>query len=93
MDTFASPSAAFVARNFTPAEIEYCSSAPSPPSSFAGRWAAKEAVVKALSSCRPVYTLLRVGLEELAGVCGKLRYAHSMYAYIHDLPCSQALYI
>jgi len=44
-------SAAFVERNFTEAEIAYCRSAPDPSSSFAGRWAAKEAVVKALSSC------------------------------------------
>ena len=37
----------FLERNFTEAEIAYCSSAPDPHASFAGRWAAKEAVVKA----------------------------------------------
>jgi fatty acid synthase subunit alpha, fungi type len=38
----------FVARNFTEAEIAYCSSQPSPAASFAGRWVAKEAVFKSL---------------------------------------------
>ncbi|KAI9088332.1 hypothetical protein DFS34DRAFT_701418 [Phlyctochytrium arcticum] len=40
----------FLSRNFTDAEREYCSSAPDARSSYAGRWAAKEAVVKAVSS-------------------------------------------
>ncbi|WVR07425.1 hypothetical protein IAU60_004466 [Kwoniella sp. DSM 27419] len=39
----------FRERNFTEGEIKYCSSAPDPTASFAGRWAAKEAVFKALS--------------------------------------------
>lgn len=39
----------FRSRNFTDAEIKYCSSAPDATASFAGRWAAKEAVFKALS--------------------------------------------
>lgn len=38
----------FVSRNFTDAEIRYCRSQPSPPSSFAARWAGKEAVFKSL---------------------------------------------
>ena len=38
----------FIERNFTAAEIAYCKSAPSPQSSFAGTWSAKEAVFKAL---------------------------------------------
>jgi fatty acid synthase subunit alpha len=38
----------FIERNFTNAEITYCKSAPSPQSSFAGTWSAKEAVFKAL---------------------------------------------
>ncbi|XP_049851436.1 uncharacterized protein LOC126326034 [Schistocerca gregaria] len=41
----------FVTRNFTPAEISYCRAAHDPSSAFAGRWAAKEAVIKAISSC------------------------------------------
>lgn len=38
----------FVKRNFTEAEIAYCSTQPSPPSSFAARWVGKEAVFKSL---------------------------------------------
>ncbi|KAH7913599.1 hypothetical protein BJ138DRAFT_606981 [Hygrophoropsis aurantiaca] len=38
----------FVERNFTDAEISYCRSQPSPPSSFAARWVGKEAVFKSL---------------------------------------------
>ncbi|KAF4125252.1 hypothetical protein GMORB2_4092 [Geosmithia morbida] len=38
----------FIERNFTPNEIAYCQKAPSPQSSFAGRWSAKEAVFKSL---------------------------------------------
>ncbi|KAH0585247.1 hypothetical protein H2248_008491 [Termitomyces sp. 'cryptogamus'] len=38
----------FVTRNFTDAEVAYCQAQPSPPSSFAARWAGKEAVFKSL---------------------------------------------
>ncbi|KJK94080.1 Fatty acid synthase subunit alpha [Metarhizium anisopliae BRIP 53284] len=38
----------FLERNFTAQEISYCKDAPSPQSSFAGRWSAKEAVFKSL---------------------------------------------
>ncbi|KAI0159075.1 fatty acid synthase subunit alpha [Pestalotiopsis sp. NC0098] len=38
----------FVERNFTEKEITYCRKMPSPQSSFAGRWSAKEAVFKSL---------------------------------------------
>ncbi|KAF8071859.1 fatty acid synthase [Lyophyllum atratum] len=38
----------FVARNFTDAETAYCQAQPSPSSSFAARWAGKEAVFKSL---------------------------------------------
>ncbi|RAK97275.1 uncharacterized protein BO80DRAFT_482258 [Aspergillus ibericus CBS 121593] len=40
----------FILRNFTPAECEYCSKAPNPRASFAGRWSAKEAVFKSLQT-------------------------------------------
>ncbi|KAG0241381.1 3-oxoacyl-[acyl-carrier-protein] synthase [Mortierella sp. GBA43] len=40
----------FLERNFTQQEIDYCLSRPDPQASFAGRWSAKEAVVKAVSS-------------------------------------------
>ncbi|KAJ3387995.1 3-oxoacyl-[acyl-carrier-protein] synthase [Lobulomyces angularis] len=48
----------FVERNFTKNEINYCLQQPSPNSSFAGRWAAKEAVLKAVSSLvgKPLWT-------------------------------------
>ncbi|KAI2635524.1 fatty acid synthase subunit alpha [Xylaria nigripes] len=38
----------FVSRNFTEQEIAYCRGTPSPQSSFAGRWSAKEAIFKSL---------------------------------------------
>jgi phosphopantetheine--protein transferase-like protein len=41
----------FLTRNFTQREILYCKSTVDPSSSFAGRWAAKEAVIKAISNC------------------------------------------
>ncbi|OLY80881.1 Fatty acid synthase subunit alpha [Smittium mucronatum] len=43
----------FIERNFTPAEIEYCQSRPDPQSSFTGKWCAKEAVIKSVSSFNP----------------------------------------
>lgn len=42
----------FLERNFSPEEIAYCRWAPDPRASFAGRWAAKEAVVKAKMNLR-----------------------------------------
>jgi holo-[acyl-carrier protein] synthase len=41
---------AFKERCFTPAEREYCDAKPNPPQHYAGRFAAKEAVGKALGS-------------------------------------------
>jgi len=41
----------FLSRNYTAEEINYCRATGDPASSFAGRWAAKEAVVKAITSC------------------------------------------
>lgn len=38
----------FLQRNYTESEQQYCRSAPDPQQSFAGRWAAKEAVFKSL---------------------------------------------
>ena len=40
----------FVGRVYTPAEIEYCRSRRMATQHFAGRWAAKEAVLKALGT-------------------------------------------
>ncbi|KAJ0416956.1 hypothetical protein BJY00DRAFT_303773 [Aspergillus carlsbadensis] len=41
---------AFIDRNFTFSEREYCFGAPDPRASFAGRWSAKEAVFKSLQT-------------------------------------------
>ncbi|KAJ1729412.1 hypothetical protein LPJ61_003534 [Coemansia biformis] len=50
----------FIERNFTLREQEYCRSQPNPHASFAGKWCAKEAVIKAVSSldldCPKVWT-------------------------------------
>ncbi|KAJ2839618.1 fatty acid synthase alpha subunit Lsd1 [Coemansia sp. 'formosensis'] len=40
----------FIERNFTPAEQAYCWARPNPHASFAGKWCAKEAIIKAVSS-------------------------------------------
>ena len=40
----------FMARVYTPAEIEYCQSHKGATERFAGRWAAKEAILKALGT-------------------------------------------
>ena len=40
----------FLGRVFTPHEIEYCSSRKAATQHYAGRWAAKEAVLKALGT-------------------------------------------
>lgn len=40
----------FIDRVYTPKEIEYCSNRKSSTQHFAGRWAAKEAVLKALGT-------------------------------------------
>ena len=52
-----SSASVFLHRNFTPAEIAYCAAAADPASSLAGRWAAKEAVVKALTSAAAASTI------------------------------------
>jgi holo-[acyl-carrier protein] synthase len=40
----------FVSRVFTPLEIEYCASRRAATQHYAGRWAAKEAIMKALGT-------------------------------------------
>jgi fatty acid synthase subunit alpha, fungi type len=50
IDISLSSSPEFLSRNFSPEEIAYCNASADPIASFAGRWAAKEAVIKALSS-------------------------------------------
>eukprot|EP01117_Protostelium_nocturnum_P000846 TRINITY_DN1109_c0_g1_i4.p1 TRINITY_DN1109_c0_g1~~TRINITY_DN1109_c0_g1_i4.p1 ORF type:complete len:3931 (+),score=1672.78 TRINITY_DN1109_c0_g1_i4:607-12399(+) len=48
VDSFPYQNENFLRRNYTEGEINYCLSAPSPKESFAGRWAAKESVFKAM---------------------------------------------
>ena len=58
----------FVRRNFSAAEVEYCNKSADPKSSFAGRWCAKEAVIKALSSLVPEQKVTKdsgAGLSEV----------------------------
>jgi len=50
---FANKDEAFLTRNFTDQELQYCRSAPNPAASLAARWSAKEAVIKAISSSAP----------------------------------------
>jgi len=50
VSTFKSASLTFIQRNFTAEEQSYCNSHANPAAGFAGRWAAKEAVIKAISS-------------------------------------------
>lgn len=49
--TLAAAPESMLRRNFTAAERALCSGRPDPVASLAGRWAAKEAVFKALSAC------------------------------------------
>merc|ERR1712100_416625 len=48
--TFSNATSAFLTRNFTKKELEFCRHAPHQAASLAGRWAAKESVLKAISS-------------------------------------------
>jgi phosphopantetheine--protein transferase-like protein len=48
--TFTTTTETFVSRNFTVQEQTYCKQAADPSASYAGRWAAKEAIVKALTA-------------------------------------------
>ena len=59
----------FKDRNYTPGEQAYCSKAPHPSASYAGKWCAKEAVVKALTSVNPSMKGRGRALPKWAGVC------------------------
>ena len=58
----------FIDRNFTAAEKAYCMGAADPAASFAGRWAAKEAIVKAISNSSvdstPLFTDAAAALKD-----------------------------
>ncbi|KAE8312700.1 hypothetical protein BDV41DRAFT_588770 [Aspergillus transmontanensis] len=60
----------FLQRNFTLSEREYCFKAPNPQASFAGRWSAKEAVLKSLhtSSSGPRAPMQEIEVFDYCGV-------------------------
>ena len=57
----------FVERCFTPGEIEYASKHRDPTLRYAGRWAAKEAVVKVLGTAEMKEQLAKLGAEPVGG--------------------------
>jgi len=65
----------FIDRNFTAAEKAYCMGAADPAASFAGRWAAKEAIVKAISNSSvdstPLFTDAAAALKDAEITKGK----------------------
>jgi holo-[acyl-carrier protein] synthase len=70
----------FISRVFTPEEIRYCQSRKQATQHFAGRWAAKEAVLKALGtgwrrgiSWRDIEIRIRPGGRPVVAVRGDLR--------------------
>ena len=70
----------FISRVFTPEEIRYCQSRKQATQHFAGRWAAKEAVLKALGtgwrrgiSWRDIEIRIRSGGRPVVAVRGDLR--------------------
>ncbi len=54
----------FLERTFTPLEIKYCKTKPNPAQHFAGKFSAKEALIKAFG--KPL-TLNEIEVENLAG--------------------------
>ena len=60
----------FRERNYTAGEIDYCSTAPDPTASYAGRWAAKEAVFKALGVASKGAGASMKEIEIVAGEAG-----------------------
>ena len=72
VNTFRNPSSVFLERNFTAAELAYCRDvAPDTAASLAGRWCAKEAVLKAISSAAAGAD--GTGAKVLAGASAPLR--------------------
>ncbi len=63
--TFENRDAAFLERNFTEAERAYCNAQPNPAASYAGKWAGKEATLKALSQLHSL--IANVQVSGLAG--------------------------
>ena len=64
----ASPSGdKFINRTFTDSEIGYCKNKEKSDVHFAGRFAAKEAIIKALLSTQNIYSLSMKSIEILSG--------------------------
>jgi len=74
--TFEGKDEDFLSRNFTTRELEYCRNSPNPLSSIAGKWCAKEAVLKAITSAaNPGWSSeesLDSGLKRGGGISGRL---------------------
>lgn len=60
----------FLEKSFTPEEIKYCNSKAYPYQHFAGKFAAKEAVKKALLSLNPTLMVLMKNVEVKSGIDG-----------------------
>ncbi|MBF0491738.1 MAG: holo-ACP synthase [Deltaproteobacteria bacterium] len=58
----------FLKANFSPQEIEYCQTTHHPQQSLLGRWCAKEAVLKAMSSFKPHEAIVRGFGQDLSEV-------------------------
>lgn len=81
----------FLERTFTPAEIRYCSGKPNPAQHFAGKFAAKEALIKAfgkplvLKEIEAANSPEGVPFIKLAGTAKKLlRNRKILLAVSHD---------
>lgn len=72
----------FIERNFTDSEIKYCREAPSPQSSFAGRWSAKEAVFKSLGVPSQGAGAAMKDIEILKGETGAPVVSVSQFTYL-----------
>ena len=60
----------FIERTYTPIEIKYCDSKAAPPIHFAGRFAAKEAIKKALLSSGIVSNIDFAAIEIISSESG-----------------------
>ena len=70
LDNVPTSNSVFIERNFTVDEQDYCNSTPDPTASFAGRWAAKEAVFKSLQvpSLGPGQAMNEIEIQSRGGV-------------------------
>ena len=98
LDSVPTSNRTFIERNFTDSERDYCNSAADPTASFAGRWAAKEAVFKSLHtpSLGAGQAMNEIEIQSKGGVPKiKVRISSSNYHsdyqnYKHQLICDSA---